>query len=75
MSGLVFVTLLLLTSAAWACPSCKEALSAQGDTLTRGWAQSIFLLMGMPYLLFAGVTLYIVRSTRRKNGKPHIANR
>jgi len=48
-----------------ACPMCKEALSQEGDKLTQGWARSIMLLMSAPYLLFAGVTTWIVRSARR----------
>ena len=59
----------LLVGEAQACPMCSEALSAQGDTpsatkLTQGYARSIALLMGAPYLLFAGVATWIVRSTR-----------
>ena len=60
--------LLLLAKAAWACPACSEAIASQGDALTRGWARSIFLMMGAPYLLFTGVTFYVVRSARRARG-------
>lgn len=56
-----------------ACPACKEALASQADPaaaakLTQGWGRSIALLMGTPYLLFAGLTLYIVRSAHRRQG-------
>lgn len=78
--GLVsFIGLVLLAGAALApdaaaCPACKEALSSQADPaaaakLTQGWSRSIALLMGTPYLLFAGLTLYIVRSTRRARSR------
>lgn len=64
----------LLAGAAWACPACKEALSSQADPaaaarLTQGWSRSIALLMGAPYLLFAGFTLYIVRSACRSRSR------
>lgn len=69
----LFVSAALAFAAAQAaaCPACKEALSSQADPaaaakLTQGWARSIALLMGAPYLLFTGLTLYIVRSARRK---------
>ncbi len=61
----------LSSSAAFACPGCNEAGAysenpAASAKLTQGWARSITLLMWTPYLLFGGVTLAIVRSTRRK---------
>ncbi len=68
---LVSAALYLLTmGAAIACPACKDALYSSSDPkgytrLTKGYARSIYLLMGTPYLVFAGVTLTIVRSARR----------
>ena len=65
-----FVTLFLLTEAASACPSCKEALSGQDPAslqLTQGYARSIFLMMSAPYLLFGALTFHIVRTVRKKN--------
>ena len=55
---------------ALACPMCQEALSSQKDPafgiqLTQGYARSIALMMTTPYVVFAGVTLLIVRSARR----------
>lgn len=64
-----FLLLFLLCGTAAACPSCKETVSSQGETLTRAWASSIYLLMGTPYLLFAGLTLYVVRAARRTRKK------
>ena len=59
------------TGAALACPACKDALYSSSDPkgstrLTQGYARSIYLLMGTPYLVFAGVTALIVRSTRHR---------
>ncbi len=75
MPGLALLALLLAAPDAAACPACKEALSSQADPaaaakLTQGWSRSIALMMGAPYLLFAGFTLYVVRSTRRTRGRP-----
>lgn len=64
---LVLLFLLLLAGGAAACPLCKEAVQ-NNPKLTEGFARSIHLLMSMPYLLFGGLTLYIVRSARRKKG-------
>ena len=55
---------------ALACPMCQEALSSQNDPafgiqLTQGYARSIALMMATPYVVFAGVTLLIVRHARR----------
>ncbi len=62
-------SVLWLANAALACPMCKEAMASQSDPvsaqLVKGYARSIYLLMSAPYLLFAGVTFFIVRSTRR----------
>ena len=63
---LTLAAALSLAAAAWACPACNDAVAGQGGALTQGFARSINLLMSMPYLLFAGLTLYVVRSTRRK---------
>ena len=67
---LFFAFLLFSTGFALACPACKDALYSSSDPkgytrLTKGYARSIYLLMGTPYLVFAGVTLTIVRSARR----------
>ncbi len=61
---------LSLAACVWACPSCSESLASQSDPvlsarLTQGYARSIYLMMSAPYLVFAGVTLLIVRSARR----------
>lgn len=68
---LLLVATALLAEVAWACPSCKEAISGQDPAslqLAQGYARSIFLLMSAPYLLFAGLALTIVRQARKKKG-------
>jgi hypothetical protein len=53
---------------------CKDLLSSQSDPalsyrLTQGYAWSIALLMSTPYLLFAGVAFFIIRSARHRRAK------
>ena len=67
---LTLASLLFSAGVALACPACKDAIYSSSDPkgytrLTKGYARSIYLLMGTPYLVFAGVTLTIVRSARR----------
>ena len=71
--ALLFV--LLAASIAAACPACKEILSSQEDPaaasrIAKGFSWSLGLLLSTPYLLFAGITFLIVRSTRRKRQAP-----
>ena len=63
---LSFIALGLLAAAAQACPSCSEAVSRNGADLSAGFARSIAVLMSAPYLLFAGLTFWIVRAVRRR---------
>lgn len=60
----------MLYEVAWSCPMCKEAIAAGSDPvmakqLLQGWGRSIYLMMAVPYLIVAGITFAIVRSTRR----------
>jgi len=62
--------LCLLTSSAWACPLCKEALFSPGEAaaqsrVVQGYAISIAVLLGIPILLVGGLALWLVRSARR----------
>ena len=70
--GFFLFLLFLWAGAARACPACGDALSSKADPaaakLTQGWGHSIALLMGAPYLLFAGTAFCIVRSARRHRG-------
>jgi len=65
---------LLLETAAAACPSCKAALgdSVEGQKLVRGYFWSICFMMAMPFTLLGGMSGYmywLVRNARR-NGPP-----
>lgn len=59
----------MLSTAAHACPNCKEAVGAQpngeGQRLASGYAKSIYLMMGMPMLLLATGAYVVTRAARR----------
>src|SRR5579872_3909003 len=74
--GLVLSTLLLLPRAGFACPSCADAVpdtsGAEAFDAAResaGYNQSIYLMVGMPYLLLGGLGLLIYRGYRRQAKK------
>ncbi len=54
--------LLLLGSNAEACPTCKLALEGGTDHSQQGYAMSILFMMSMPFLIFSGWTIFVVRS-------------
>jgi hypothetical protein len=65
-AGLVFV----LTAAAWACPTCKEALM-QSDphhqSMVAGYFYSILLMMSTPFVVagsFASYAYWLIRRDR-----------
>ncbi len=66
--GLVFA----LSSAAWACPGCKEALASgdgTGGDLVSGFFWSILFMLSMPFLIFGtfcGSMYFAVRRARAK---------
>ncbi|PIQ83119.1 MAG: hypothetical protein COV76_00195 [Candidatus Omnitrophica bacterium CG11_big_fil_rev_8_21_14_0_20_64_10] len=64
------IGLVALAAPAFACPNCSEALGDPNGPLLTGWKHSIMLLMAAPYLVFGGVTLWIVRSARRRADGP-----
>lgn len=71
ITGVLVYWMLYRVNWALACPACKEFIGSSSDPaasakLTQGYARSIALLMSAPYLLFAGVTLLILRARRAK---------
>jgi hypothetical protein len=51
-----------------ACPSCKEAVAAQGGDaarLSNGYSYSILLMIAMPIALMTGGACLIARAARR----------
>jgi len=73
--GLVFA----LSTAAWACPGCKEALASgdgQGGDLVSGFFWSILFMLSMPFLIFGTfcTSMYIaVRRARAAQAKAGLA--
>ena len=80
---LAFSVFCLLSSVFWssvvhACPGCSEALfdPAQGAARAgslRGYLVSIIVLLGAPALMIGGVTLAVMRASRRaQRGRPTV---
>lgn len=70
---------LLAADAAWACPTCKEALaSADGDNanMVRGFFWSILFMMSMPFLLVGIFSTVMYRAVKkaRAEGMLKVAN-
>ncbi len=69
---LALAVLLAIAGPAWACPGCKDALSAndhEGGNLVAGYFWSILFMMSMPFLLvgsFCGSMYLSVRRARAR---------
>ncbi|MFQ5739930.1 MAG: hypothetical protein ACE5JX_13050 [Acidobacteriota bacterium] len=74
--GVVSVCTVLLTPAQ--CSMCKTALavSAEGKALAHGFNQGILFLVTVPLLLFATLTLLILRARPKKGpaGEPAVGD-
>lgn len=66
VTGVVVYLMLYQVDWALGCPTCGEEIAKASPALTRGFRQSITLLMMMPYLLFAGVSGIIFERVRRR---------
>jgi hypothetical protein len=66
--ALTSLVVLLLPAVLLACPACKEAVDggAAGGSLARGFAQSIYLMLGAFVAFAALLVLLIVRASRRQ---------
>lgn len=70
VTGVIVYWMLYRVDWAFGCPMCREVVASQGDPavasrLTGGFAWSLGLLLSTPYLLVAGIALWIVHSVRR----------
>lgn len=52
-----------------ACPTCKEGLAEGEENVARGYFWSILFMMGMPFLIFAGLGLYFFLTIRRAKAR------
>jgi hypothetical protein len=69
MIGLVLLLglLMLIPELADACPNCKEAYSADGQTpISSGFNASIVFMMIMPFLVLGGFILRLWTAQKRK---------
>lgn len=66
-AALVFTASALTADAAWACPSCREALasSSGGGDLVGGFFWSILFMLSMPFLLLGSFSLYFYLLIRK----------
>src|SRR5262245_54007530 len=68
----VMVAALSASSAAVACPTCKDAVAAndpEHQHMVRGYFYSILFMMGMPYLLITCFGLYMYREVRKARAR------
>lgn len=71
--------LLVASDVGLACPNCKDALATSSDGLNvaRGYALSILIMLGMPFMLASSFGLYVWREMRRLKRQaegPEVAN-
>ena len=72
IAGWIFIGSAAFSSAASACPGCKEAVfdtpveAEQKQDTARGYAVSIGLMLSVPAVLIGAVSFRSVRSARRQ---------
>jgi hypothetical protein len=61
----------LLTSAAVACPTCKDSLAHDPATanLARGFYYSILFMVSMPFVIFGGMSAYFYWEVRKAQAR------
>ncbi len=66
------VGVLLLESAAWACPSCKESLGHSDPAranVVRGYFWSILFMMSMPFVILGSLGALFWWEVRKANAQ------
>ena len=77
VAWLLLATIVLLSAdAAFGCPNCKDAVSAndpEGMNLARGYFYSILIMLAMPFTLVGSFGAYVWREMRRqkREGAPN----
>lgn len=67
-STFALVALLALTSAATACPNCKEAVAAQPNevaAMARGYNYSVLFMLAVPFTLMSTGAFFVRRAAKR----------
>jgi hypothetical protein len=66
---LTWLGVFFVAAEAMACPRCKDAVAAkkgpEASRLAEGFSYSIYLMMGMPFVLLASGSVAVVRAVRR----------
>lgn len=63
--------MLLLCSAAVACPTCKDQLThdPESQNIARGYAYSIVFMLSMPPLIFGSLCAYFYYEVRKARAR------
>jgi hypothetical protein len=71
ISAMIVLVVVLLPEIASACPNCKEAYMADGQSpVASVFSASIYFLMAMPFLVLGGfaLRLWLAMRGRAENG-------
>lgn len=66
--GIALALVVLLATAAQACPTCRDSFGESGEAgqrLMRGYFWSILFMMSMPFAILGGVGGYMYREVRK----------
>jgi hypothetical protein len=73
--ALALALLLCVSSAAIACPTCKDQLAHDPESINiaRGYAYSIVFMLSMPPLIFSSLCAYFYWEVRRARARQTLA--
>lgn len=63
------IALTAFSSAAHACPGCKEATSEQSKNLARGFSYSILFMMPIPFIILGSFGGYVYYTVRKRDAE------
>jgi hypothetical protein len=69
---LTLATVLVAANAAFACPTCKDAVAAndpEHEGMVKGYFYSILFMMGMPYLVLSCFGIYMYREVKKARAR------
>ncbi len=75
MLALAIALVVLTASAAVACPTCKDQLAHDPESMNiaRGYAYSIVFMLSMPPLIFGSLCAYFYWEVRKARARPAAA--
>ena len=70
--GRAVAAILLFTSVAMACPTCKESIAHDPNSanLARGYYYSILFMLSAPYVIFGSLAAYFYWQIRKARANP-----